>query len=69
MIGSIIRRKKAKIHLTKPNDIDLEQLRVLIEKKKLRPVIEKCFPLNEIVNAHSHVESGRTKGKIVLNIE
>ncbi len=69
VIGSIIGSKKAKIHLTKPNDSDLDLLRVLIEKEKLRPVIEKCFPLNEIVNAHRHVESGRTKGKIVLKIE
>jgi NADPH:quinone reductase-like Zn-dependent oxidoreductase len=69
MIGSIIGSKKAKIHLAKPNDSDLDQLRVLMEKEKLRPVIEKCFPLNEIVEAHRHVESGRTKGKVVLKIE
>ena len=69
MIGSIIGSKKAKIHLAKPNDSDLDLLRVLMEKETLRPVIEKCFTLNEIVEAHRHVESGRTKGKVVLKIE
>ncbi|MCM3709412.1 NAD(P)-dependent alcohol dehydrogenase [Sporosarcina luteola] len=69
MIGSIIGSKKAKIHLAKPNDSDLDLLRVLMEQEKVRPVIEKCFPLNEIVEAHRHVESGRTKGKVVLKIE
>ncbi|MBM7661797.1 NADPH:quinone reductase-like Zn-dependent oxidoreductase [Bacillus mesophilus] len=69
MIGSIIGSKKAKIHLAKPNDSDLDLLRVLKEKEILRPVIEKCFTLNEIVEAHRHVESGRTKGKVVLKIE
>lgn len=68
LIGSIIPRKKAKIHLAKPNDRDLDHLRVLMEEKKLRPVIEKCFFLHEIVEAHRHIESGRTKGKIVLKI-
>lgn len=68
MIGSIIGNKKAKTHLAKPNDSDLDLLRVLVEKEKLRPVIEKCFPFNEIVNAHKHVDSGRTKGKVVLKI-
>jgi NADPH:quinone reductase-like Zn-dependent oxidoreductase len=69
MIGSIIGSKKAKIHLAKPNDSDLDLLRVLMEKETLRPIIEKCFTLNEIVEAHRHVESGRTKGKVVLKIE
>jgi len=69
MIGSIIVNKKAKIHLAKPNDSDLVLLGELMEQEKLRPVIEKCFPLNEIVEAHRHIESGRTKGKVVLKIE
>ncbi|WP_417897787.1 NAD(P)-dependent alcohol dehydrogenase [Bacillus haimaensis] len=69
MIGSIIGNKKAKIHLAKPNDSDLVLLGELMEQEKLRPVIEKCFPLNEIVEAHRHIESGRTKGKVVLKIE
>ena len=68
MIGFIIGSKKAKTHLALPNDSDLDLLRVLVEKEKLRPVIEKCFPFNEIVNAHRHVDSGRTKGKVVLKI-
>lgn len=69
MIGSIIGSKKPKIHLAKPNDNDLNLLRVYTEKKALKPVIEKCFDLNGIVEAHRHVESGRTKGKVVLKIE
>ena len=69
MIGSIVGSKKAKTHLAQPNDKDLDILRVLMEEEKIRPVIEKCFSINEIVNAHRHVESGRTKGKIILKIE
>jgi len=69
LIGSIVGSKKAKTHLAQPNDRDLDILRVLMEEDKLRSVIEKCFSINEIVNAHRHVESGRTKGKIILRIE
>ena len=69
MVSSLIGRKKAKIHLAKPNYSDLDFLRGLVEEERVRPVIEKIFPLNQIVEAHRHVESGRTKGKIVLQIE
>lgn len=69
MAGSLIRHKKAKIHLTKPNDRDLDFLSCLVEEEKLRPVIERFFPLEQIVEAHRHIESGRTKGKIVLKIK
>lgn len=69
MVSSLIGRKKAKIHLAKPNYSDLDFLRGLVEEERVRPVIEKIFPLNQIVEAHRHVESGRTKGKVVLQIE
>jgi NADPH:quinone reductase-like Zn-dependent oxidoreductase len=69
MISSLIGRKKAKVHLAKPNDMDLDFLRGLMEEEKVKPVIEKCYPLDQIVEAHRHVESGRTKGKVVLEIK
>ncbi|WML48606.1 NAD(P)-dependent alcohol dehydrogenase [Neobacillus sp. PS3-34] len=69
MIGSLIGHKKAKVHLTKPNDKDLDFLRGLVEEEKVKAFIEKCYPLDQIVAAHRHVESGHTKGKIVLDIK
>lgn len=68
ILSPLIGRKKAKVHLAKPNDSDLDFLRGLMEEEKLKPVIEKCYPLNQIVEAHRHVESGRTKGKVILEI-
>ncbi|MFE6169350.1 NAD(P)-dependent alcohol dehydrogenase [Viridibacillus arvi] len=69
MISPLIGRKKAKVHLSKPNDRDLDFLRVLMEEEKVKPVIEKCYPLDQIIQAHRHVEGGRTKGKIILEIK
>lgn len=68
MIGSFLGSKKAKIHFTKPNDGDLAFLSSLVEQEKLRPVIEKYYPLEQIAEAHRHIESGRTKGKIVIRV-
>ncbi|MHC0038028.1 NAD(P)-dependent alcohol dehydrogenase [Pseudoneobacillus sp. C159] len=69
MIGSWLGRKKAKIHLANPNDRDLDFLKRLVEEEKIKPVVEKCFPFEQIAAAHRHVESGRTKGKVVLEIK
>ncbi|MCR8643509.1 NAD(P)-dependent alcohol dehydrogenase [Paenibacillus sp. N1-5-1-14] len=68
MISPMMGRKKAKIHLAKPNDVDMDFLSKLMEEHKIKSVIEKCYPLEQIVEAHKHIESGRTKGKIVLEI-
>jgi NADPH:quinone reductase-like Zn-dependent oxidoreductase len=68
MIGPLFSRKKAKIHLAKPNDKDLDFLGALVEEGHLKPVIEKCFPLDQIIMAHKHIAEGHTKGKITLEI-
>jgi NADPH:quinone reductase-like Zn-dependent oxidoreductase len=68
IISPLIGGRKAKVHLAKPNDKDLDFLRGLLEEENVKPVIEKCYPLDQIIEAHKHVESGRTKGKVVLEI-
>lgn len=68
VISRWITRKKARMHLSKPTERDQDCLRGLMEEGKLRPVIEKCYPLDQVQEAHRHVESGRTRGKVVLEI-
>ena len=38
----------------------------LYNEKSLKPEIEKSFSASEIVDAHNLLESGKSKGKIVL---
>ena len=45
---------------------DLESLTGLIEGSHLRPVIDRVFSLEEIVQAHKYVESGRKSGGNVV---
>jgi NADPH:quinone reductase-like Zn-dependent oxidoreductase len=52
----------------KPRGGDLEKINALIEAGKIRPVIEKVFPLEQIAEAHRLSEQGHVRGKLVVKI-
>ncbi|RXZ73088.1 NAD(P)-dependent alcohol dehydrogenase [Agromyces albus] len=47
---------------------DLASLVRLAESGEYRPVIDRTFDLDEIVEAHRYVDTGRKKGNVVLRI-
>lgn len=46
----------------------LDRLRELVESGKIKPQVDKIFPIDEVKEAFTHLEKGHPRGKVVLKI-
>ncbi|MCC7181675.1 MAG: NAD(P)-dependent alcohol dehydrogenase [Acidobacteria bacterium] len=54
--------------LMRPTQADLLFLKELCEAGKVRPVIDRRFPLSEVPAAIRYVEEGRARGKVAITV-
>jgi len=60
--------KKLTLIMHKPNK-DLNTLNELFESGKVKPIVDRCFPLSKTAEAFQYYGEGHFKGKVVIIIE
>jgi len=71
LFGPFISRKEGKkigIVMHKPNPADITVLNDFFEEGKVKPVVDKCFPLNETSAAIRYLGEGYVMGKVIITI-
>jgi NADPH:quinone reductase-like Zn-dependent oxidoreductase len=53
---------------TKESAAALEEIQRLVASGELKPVIDREFSLDSIVEAHRYVESGHKKGNVIVRV-
>ena len=61
-------KKMGFMGVTSPNKKDLVYLKELLEAGKVKPVLDRTFPLSETPKAIRHLEQGHAQGKVVITM-
>ncbi len=68
MLGARLRGKRLVPVLRKASGANLSAIGALVEAGAIRPVIDRTFALADLADAHRYSETGRARGKIVIEV-
>jgi NADPH:quinone reductase-like Zn-dependent oxidoreductase len=69
LVTRLLGSRRAKVGIGRYRQADLVLVKELVESGKYRPVIDRSYPLDEVVEAARYVEAGQKTGNVVLRID
>ena len=66
--AALDRDAKVVIGTARKNPEDLDFLTKLLEDGAIRPVIDRCYPLDQTAEAHRYVDAGHKQGNVVITV-
>jgi NADPH:quinone reductase-like Zn-dependent oxidoreductase len=69
LVTPLLRGKKAMMNLGRDDPRMAGYLREVLESGAFRPLVDRRYPLEEIVEAYRYVETGRKVGNVVISVQ
>lgn len=55
--------------LTRPDGDQLAEIAALVNDRVLKPIVSQIFPLDRLADAYAALATGRTRGKVVIDVK
>lgn len=65
---AIVGSKKVKAGVASESQEDLAVIKTLLEEGRIQPVIDRTYSLEDMVEAHRYVDTGRKRGNVVITV-
>jgi NADPH:quinone reductase-like Zn-dependent oxidoreductase len=68
LLAPLRKGKKVLFPIPTISKADVEFLKHLVEQKQFKPVLDRTYPLDQIVDAYKYVETGQKIGNVVITL-